>query len=196
MRSRIGITALGVVLTVGSMAMATAGASAEPHIGAAQHAAAKHETIALNSGIGPIKLGETKKSVVAALGKAPVGTCEVAAPVTCLDYVSHGGKQNFYVAFLKGHVFYVKTTRTTDRTSSGIGAGVSWKKLVKAYPKCQAAAFSCFLKEPPKWLPKTGQLFTFVSGESLTASASSKTIFEVVVGKYNKKHEGCAFGCG
>jgi hypothetical protein len=191
MRTHIGLKALVAVLTVGSIAFATAGATAAPHL-----ASGKHETIVLNSGITPVKIGETKKAVVAALGKAHGTTCEVAAPVTCLDYASHGGKQNLYVTFLKGHVFYVKTSRTTDRTKTGIGVGVSWKKLVKAYPKCQLDGSSCFLNKPPKWFPKTGQLFTYVSGYSTTGSIAKKTIYEVVVGKYSKKYEGCAFGCG
>jgi hypothetical protein len=203
MRSRIGLKSLGVVLTVGSIAIgsiavATAGANAAPHVAAAAShlAATKHETIVLNSGITPVKLGETKRAVVAALGKPHGTTCLASAPVTCLDYASHGGKQNFDVGIVKGHVFYIRSTRTTDRTKSGIGFGVAWKKLSKAYPKCTLTASYCFLKEPATWLPKNGQLFTYVSSFEPKDTAASKIVYNVVVGKYSTKYEGCALGCG
>ena len=95
-------------------------------------AAAAHATIRPQYGMSGVSLGMTKTQVRARLGR-PIGS---------------GGARFYYarvwVGFRLGRVVEVTTTRSTERTASGVGVDSSESDLRRAYPSVVCGAFGGF----------------------------------------------------
>src|SRR2546421_11578937 len=95
-------------------------------------AAAAHATIRPQYGMSRVVLGMTKTQVRARLGR-PIGT--------------GGGRfycARVWVGFRLGRVVEVTTTRSTERTPSGVGVDSSEAAVRRSYPSVVCAPFGGF----------------------------------------------------
>ncbi|TMK76771.1 MAG: outer membrane protein assembly factor BamE [Actinobacteria bacterium] len=90
-------------------------------------AAAAHATIRPQRGMSGVALGMTKAQVRARLG-SPIGS---------------GGGRFYYarvwVGFRLGHAVEITTTRSTERTASGVGVDSSESEVRRSYPSVVCA---------------------------------------------------------
>ena len=90
-------------------------------------AAAAHATIRPQYGMSGVSLGMTKAQVRARLGR-PIGS---------------GGGRFYYarvwVGFRLGHAVEITTTRSTERTASGVGVDSSESEVRRSYPSVVCA---------------------------------------------------------
>ncbi len=99
----------------------------------ASSASATEATIVPGVGIGKVKLGMMRAQVTRILG--PSATVEAQQTISGAQYVELGWNfDSWTVGFLRNHVVQVGTELRSQRTTSRIGPGTFWLKLVKAYP--------------------------------------------------------------
>jgi hypothetical protein len=92
-------------------------------------AAAVESTIRPGVGMGKIKIGMTPPQVKRLLGPGFLVNARDAG------YVEFGWNfSSWAVGFKANHVVLVSTTLHSQRTTSGIGPGSKWPRLVRAYP--------------------------------------------------------------
>jgi hypothetical protein len=144
--------------------------------------------------ISPVKVGDTTKTIEGRLG-APAekgclnrqGVADCDRQMTQWSYP----KRKLIVSFVAGKVADLQTTSKKQRTSKGVGPGVTRKKVLKAYKlNCNWAAAGCVIG---KDAPKPGNRFTLITFQG--NAFQGKRVASVMVGKYDLR-DTCALGCG
>jgi hypothetical protein len=161
--------------------------------------------IVIDKSIDGVSIGASMASVKHILGKPNYNyTCTGQPPGPCgPGDMYHGGKsssvrfwtytvRDLDVFFFHGNVQAITTTSSRDRTSSGIGPGVSVARMERAYPKGAIAGFS---GAQGWWLPgppKTNALFTvFVGATRQHPTKLGGDVSIVEVGRWLP--DGCEF---
>jgi hypothetical protein len=104
-------------------------------------ASATESTIYPGVGIGKVKLGMTKAQVVHVLGNDYIVDSRNSTSVAL------GWNFDSWTAtFVMNHVVQVGVTVRSQRTTSGIGSGSTWRQLVHAYPHgvCTTAPYGFY----------------------------------------------------
>lgn len=150
--------------------------------------------IVLGKSVGAVKVGDSTATVEARLGAPAETGCLNRQGVTDCDPEMiqwSYPKRQLIASFVAGKVADVQTTSTKQRTSKGIGPGVSRKKAAKAYKlNCTYAATGCLVG---KAIPKPGRRFTLITFKG--NAVQGKRIASVTVGRYDLR-DTCVLGCG
>lgn len=144
--------------------------------------------------IGPVKVGDSTKTVQSRLGAPAEKGCLNRRGVTdCDRQMTQWSypKRKLVVSFVAGKVADVLTTSKRQRTNKGVGPGVTRKKARKAYElDCNWTGVGCLIGKPPR----PGQRFTTISFDG-NAGTQGKRVASVMVGRYDLR-DTCVFGCG
>lgn len=157
-------------------------------------------SIVLGKSIDGVTLGESTAAVAHHLGKPSSVTCSLASPF-CLPgvkYWNYDATQTRFplslqVFFLRGKVQAVTTYSNHQRTSRGIGPGVSVARLKQTYTRGKVAPYS---GSQGWWLPgppENGQPFTVFVGSARTTLAGKVSFVEI--GRWLNKYTCEFYGC-
>lgn len=135
-------------------------------------------TIVLGKSVGGVHVGESMGAVKHQLGKPSSVSCTLASPY-CEPHVKFWNYKELQIFFLHGKVQALTSYSKQQRTSRGIGPGVSVARLKRAYPRGKVAPYS---GAQGWWLPgapTNDAPFTVFLGSSRKGVGGSVQFMEV-----------------
>jgi hypothetical protein len=149
----------------------------------ALYAGVSSAKIVAGKSVAGVSVGDSSASVRKRLGKP---TEQSPGSPAFYSYKSRG----LVVAFVGGKVIHIFTDSKHQRTSDGVGPGVTRAAVQKRYPSCgKGFANYCFLPSGKTKQPQPGKRYTFVS-------FTGKRVDSMIVGRWDPKNDECALGCG